>query len=145
MKAFRIFPVLFLAFLLIHCKPIQKTAVGMLIQNQWELQSLRGSTDLKNLFPSSLPFFDFDEAGKLSGFTGCNNFSGLYSLEGKDLKLDPGAITQKACLGEGENQFLEAIKQVNTFSGDAGKLILAGESGELMRLIPKNQEVKPAH
>ncbi len=139
MKAFRIIPIFFMVLMLANCKPIQKTAVGMLTNNQWELESLKGNSTLADLFPSGLPFLNFEEAGKLSGFGGCNNFSGIYSLEGKDLKLDPGAVTQKACLAEGENQFLEAIQQVKSFKGDSEKITLFGEAGELMSFVPKNQ------
>jgi len=138
MKVLRSVSIVLVVFLMSNCKPLQKTAFAMLEKNAWELGSLKGTNAISDLFPEGLPYLEFKEAGAMNGFTGCNSFSGIYSLEGESLKLDPGAMTRKACPGPGENDFLNSLMQVTSFKGDSEKLTLFGDTGELMTLIPKN-------
>lgn len=138
MKVIRSISIILLVFLMVDCKPIQKTAMGFLGNKTWELNSLMGNSSIQELFSSGLPTLEFLEAGKLTGYSGCNDFSGIYSLEGEDLKLDPGAMTRKACPGEGESTFISALSQVEKFKSSGDKITLLGESGELMSFIPKN-------
>jgi len=89
-------------------------------------------------FASELPFLNFQEGGKLAGFAGCNNFNGNFNLEGTALKLDPGAMTRKACPGEGEKDFTSALSQVANFKVKKDKLtFLDGGAKELMSFIPQ--------
>lgn len=138
MKAFKLFPIFLLAFLLVECKTIQKTAMGQLGNVTWILQELNGNSAISELFPESTPTLNFNETGTLSGFTGCNNFSGIYSLEDSDLKLDPGAMTRKACPEVKEDEFLQALGMVNSFELDQSKLLLKGPAGDLMTFISQN-------
>jgi heat shock protein HslJ len=138
MKLIRSISIILLVFLMVDCKPIQKTAMDLLGNKTWELNSLAGITSLQDNFSSGLPTLEFLEAGRLTGFSGCNDFSGIYSLEGKNLKLDPGAMTRKACPGDGESSFISALSQVEKFKSSKDKITLLGESGELMSFIPKN-------
>jgi heat shock protein HslJ len=138
MKVIRSISIILLVFLMVDCKPIQKTAMGFLGNKTWELNSLMGNSSIQELFSSGLPTLEFLEAGKLTGYSGCNDFSGIYSLEGEDLKLDPGAMTRKACPGDGESTFISALSQVEKFKRSEDKITLLGESGELMSFIPKN-------
>lgn len=138
MKVFKSISIILLVFLMVDCKPVQKTAMGLLGNKTWELNSMNGIESLQESFPSGVPTLEFLEAGKLAGFSGCNNFSGVYSLEGKNLKLDPGAMTRKACPGNGESSFITALSQVTKFKSSDNEIILLGESGELMSFTPKN-------
>jgi putative lipoprotein len=65
--------------------------------------------------------------GVISGFTGCNEFTGGYVIDGDRLELDEIAATQKACLEgmEVEQRFLQALRRVNRFeiSGDSLQLL----------------------
>lgn len=138
MKVLRTISIILLVFLMVDCKPIQKTAMDFLGNKTWELNSLNGISSLEENFPSGLPTLEFLEAGKLTGFAGCNNFSGIYSLEGKDLKLDPGAMTRMACPGDGEATFITGLSQVKKFKRSGDEIKLLGDSGELMSFTPKN-------
>jgi heat shock protein HslJ len=80
---------------------------------------------------------DFLEGGKLAGFSGCNNFSGNFSLEGTGVKLDPGAITKKICSGTGDQGFLSAIEKASQLKVDKNKLTLLNGETELMSFVPK--------
>lgn len=111
--------------------------LSALIGKSWVLNSLMGSDlDLGN-FPAGAPTLNFLEGGNLAGFAGCNNFSGGFSLEGTDLKLDPGAITKKACQGSGEDEFLAALENVKNLRVEKEKLTLMDGATELMSFIPK--------
>lgn len=138
MKAFRSIPIFLLVLILAECKPIQKTALDQLGNVTWALQLLHGNSEISEMFPESVPTLNFNDTGTLSGFTGCNNFSGIYSLEDSDLKLDPGAMTRKACPNVKENEFLEALGKVNSFEVDQHKLTLKGTTGELMTFVPQD-------
>ncbi|SIN95153.1 META domain-containing protein [Algoriphagus halophilus] len=138
MKAFKLFPIFLLVFLLVECKTIQKTAMDQLGNVTWILQELNGNSAISELFPESIPTLNFNDTGTLSGFTGCNNFSGIYSLEDSDLKLDPGAMTRKACPDVKEDEFLQALGMVHSFELNQNKLILKGPAGDLMTFIPQN-------
>lgn len=137
MKAFRVIPIIFLAVVLANCKPVQKTAVGFLSNKTWILESLAGSADLSTDFQEEIPYLTFMEAGRLSGGSGCNVFSGIYKLEDASLELDPGAMTQKICTGVKEELFLTTLKGVTKFKKSGDWLVLQNESGDLMKLSPK--------
>lgn len=92
-----------------------------------------------NKFPDGLPFLSFLEGGKLAGFAGCNNFSGGFSLKGTSIKLDPGAMTRKACQGSGEDDFISALGKVKNIKAGKDKLTLLDGSTEIMTLIPKSK------
>src|SRR5262245_33153209 len=59
--------------------------------------------------PISLSFAD----GRISGRTGCNTFSGSYTLQGNSIKFGPIAVTRMMC-AEGvmtqEREFLKALE-----------------------------------
>lgn len=109
----------------------------MLTGNSWMLETLMGSGINLSDFSGDLPSLNFLDAGRLSGFSGCNSFNGNFSLEGASLKLDPGAMTQKACPGNGEQNFMSVLGKVNDLKIGKDKLTLMDGANELMTLIPK--------
>lgn len=111
--------------------------LSTLMGDSWVLTSLMGSEIDLGKFAAGAPTLNFLEGGSLAGFSGCNNFSGGFSLEGTDLKLDPGAITKKACPGTGENEFLTALQKVKSLKIEKEKLTLIDGVNELMSFIPK--------
>lgn len=113
--------------------------LSILTGNTWELSSLMGEDLDLNKFPDGLPSLSFLEGGKLAGFAGCNNFSGGFSLEGTSIKLDPGAMTRKACQGSGEDDFISALGKVKNIKAGKDKLTLLDGSTEIMTLIPKSE------
>ncbi len=113
--------------------------LSLLTGNSWVLSSLLGGGLDLGKFSGGLPSLDFLEGGKLAGFTGCNNFSGGFSLEGTGIKLDPGAMTRKACEGKGENEFISALGSVKNFKVGKEKLTLLDGATELMSFVPKKE------
>ncbi|WP_215223263.1 META domain-containing protein [Echinicola shivajiensis] len=126
--------VLFLGFS--SCSSVSSlNPMDLLTGNNWVLSSLMGGGLDK--FAGALPSLNFSDNGGLTGFTGCNNFNGNFELSGTGINLDPGAMTKKACPGDGENQFLGALKNVSNFKVAKDKLTLLDGAQELMTLIPQ--------
>lgn len=138
MNPFRAFSLGLLILVIQGCSSTSSvTPISLLTGKTWELSSLKGQSPDPSMFPAGLPSLDFLEAGRLAGFTGCNNFSGGFSLEATDLKLDPGAMTRKACPGTGESEFISSLDQVKNIKVVKDKLILLDGETEVMSLIPK--------
>ena len=101
----------------------------------WRLKELPGaqSAALAKLHrPVTLRF----ESGRLSGFAGCNNFSGSYALEGDQLKIGPVASTQMACAEPGssiETAFHKALSGTLRYAVDGDQLTATTASGDTMR------------
>ena len=71
--------------------------------------------------------------GQARGFSGCNNFTGGYQLEGSRLHLGQLASTMMACPEPGssiENSFQKAFAGSLEFTTDSDRLLLSGASGE---------------
>ena len=95
------------------------------LTGSWELDYIAGSTLIfQELYPRKRPTIIFDTLNNLvSGSTSCNNYVGKLIIN--DPKIDfsnPLAVTKMACLdskGNGENLFLETLKNVNNFTFNA--------------------------
>jgi heat shock protein HslJ len=77
----------------------------------------------------------FRSEGKVSGFTGCNRFTGSYSQDGDGLSIGPLATTRRACLPElmkREQQFLAMLGMVRHAEGTQLKLTLKGSDADVL-------------
>lgn len=75
------------------------------------------------------------EAGRVSGFSGCNTFRGSYALQGDQLTLAQLASTQMACDEPGmsiENVFLAAFAGALHAEVDGDRLSLTAASGQVL-------------
>ncbi|WP_026955335.1 META domain-containing protein [Algoriphagus vanfongensis] len=134
-----ILPVLFL-LIFNSCGSVSSiNPLNLLTKNPWVLSSLMGSGLDLNQFAGGLPSLNFLDGGKLAGFSGCNDFSGSFLLEQSGIALDPGAITKKACPGNGEQTFLNALSKVSDLKVDKDKLTLLQGANEVMTLVPKKE------
>ncbi len=73
------------------------------------------------------------EAGKVSGFAGCNSFFGTYTQQGTNLNFSSMASTRKACektVMQAESKFLSSLEKNRRFliSQDGMRLTLIGET-----------------
>lgn len=85
---------------------------------------------------------DFDNGNKhVSGFSGCNRFSGSYTLEANHISFGPLAVTRMACMGKAntlETHFLKLLKEVNAFSFENNELKLFNGDNLLITAIQNN-------
>lgn len=83
---------------------------------RWKLTELMGHP-VPATEPDMTPYLQFGEDGRVSGFAGCNQFTGAYELDGLSLRFKPMATTEKACLnGATEQQFLTTIQSIDNYS-----------------------------
>jgi heat shock protein HslJ len=75
------------------------------------------------------------EGNRLSGYAGCNNMAGGYTLSGDSLRFGPMAMTRRACIGDGANQletaFLAALEATASYRIIAKSLELRDKAGKL--------------
>jgi heat shock protein HslJ len=84
---------------------------------------------------------DFDSAGRVSGSTGCNRYTGVATRDGTSLRFGQLATTRRACvpaLMDQEQRFSQAMQDVRSYTvTTSGLLHLLGANGEaLLRLAP---------
>ncbi len=123
--------------LLLSCGSSSKIAqYSSLINTVWQLKSLTG-VDLSS-YTHGIPYLNFGTDGTLSGFDGCNNFTGPFTAEATgDLSISNLASQRKMCQGETGQSFLNALEEVSNFNLEGDQLNLANHAGTLMTLIPK--------
>ncbi len=139
MKKARLFSIALVFILFSGCSSVKSlNPLSLLTGNSWALSSLLGQGLDLSQFSGGVPFLNFMDDGKLTGFSGCNNFNGSFKLEGTDINLDPGAMTRKACPGTGEQDFISALSQVKNLKVGKDKLTLLDGAKELMSFVPKN-------
>ncbi len=102
-----------------------------LIDGNWEINYILNTPGtLDELYPRSKPNITFDSGeGKVAGLTGCNNFTGNFSMDGQQISIDSNlAVTRKMCPDmTGEDLFLETLKKINSYS--------VSEQGNTLNLI----------
>jgi putative lipoprotein len=84
---------------------------------EWTLSSLGGQPAGKGAGDKPATLLLTDISGRASGFAGCNQFSGTYSLAGNSLTFGPLALTRMACAdgSELERRYTMALEQTTDF------------------------------
>ncbi len=109
------------------CKnPKQTTAISKKVaanpselNGTWQLDYISGPRiAFEGLYPGKKPQINFDVANsRISGNTGCNNFSGPVRIDGSKISFNELlALTKMFCPGEGETVFLETLKKINLWA-----------------------------
>lgn len=79
----------------------------------------------------------FTQDGALSGFSGCNHFSGQYILtgemlpDGKGMQIGPLVSTLMYCkdTGDLESQYLEILQDASSYEITGSQLVITSELG----------------
>ena len=105
-KMNRMKKMLMLICLLIAFAGTAYTQQKTLLEGSWKLVS--GSSDVFRRTPADqVPQLNFDVAGRVTGFTGCNQLTGEYTLDKNQISLGQLIITKKSC----ENMNVEMMIQ----------------------------------
>ena len=93
----------------------------------WTVSTIAGQPTV----PTAQPTIVFGSDGSISGSTGCNTYSGTFTVSGSQLTVGPLATTRKACTDEAvsaqESAFTAALGSATTFAvGSDGNLTLKG-------------------
>lgn len=79
----------------------------------------------------------------LSGYSGCNNFSGSFTQENNTIKIGPLASTKKMCPDiSSEDMLFKALANTEKINMNTGKLELANSSGESLLKASAIEEVQ---
>lgn len=108
-----------------------------LAETQWRLVVLNGENILETInVDLTLSPDDKNSEGTVFGSTGCNRYSGTYSLEGDQLTINILAVTARMCdeSMETEDAFLAALQDELTFQIQYNRLILTSENNGLLFL-----------
>ena len=82
--------------------------------------------------PRAVPRLEFVREGRVSGYTGCNLFSGTWKMEGDEVRVGALASTKRLCLGpegETEKRVLAALAQGNRGKRVGGRLVFTAPGG----------------
>ena len=105
------------------------------IHGKWVAEDLKGWNFPKDKKQEQVPFIIFNPFTKsVSGFTGCNRFSGTYKQNQNTLSFGAMASTKMYCSGSAENFFLQVLKDANTFELRNDNLLLKKDDEVLMIL-----------
>ncbi len=91
----------------------------------WVLTEMGGTADFANIVPT----LSFGGDGTVSGFAGCNTFTGTYTIDGQALSFGPLASTKMACeppASAVEAEYLGALAGVGEWTLTDGGLDLSG-------------------
>lgn len=81
----------------------------------------------------------FDAQGRVSGSTGCNNYSGTYSVEGSKIEMGALKVTKRGCVPSLEMQqqrFVIILQKVSSWTIDSqGRLVLQAEDGRTITAL----------
>jgi heat shock protein HslJ len=107
------------------------TPVAALVATSWDLATYRSDGSMA---PASAPAtLTFDTRSRLSGSTGCNSFSGTYTVTDTKLIIALGPMTTKACTSAAvtaqEAALTEQLPMVRTYLIAARALTLSGTGG----------------
>ncbi len=104
------------------------------VNGSWELHSMEGwDGDSANLHRGK-PMLLLDiAAGSISGHTGCNNFSGNFTITDKTITF-PGnmAMTKMACPGTLEQLFTTQLQGAYTYNVSESQLLLSRDGMVVM-------------
>lgn len=99
---------------------------SLLTGTEWQVEDIAG----KGITDSAPITLAFSPDGRIAGSTGCNRFTGGYTLTGEGLNLLPAGVTLMACpeaLMTQERRMLDSLEQVSRFDlDDSGALLLIG-------------------
>ena len=95
---------------------------------KWILKTIDG-VEVKHSITQAFITFTED---RVSGFSGCNSFSGTYYLSGSVLKLDEIISTMRGCIGDNpERAFFAVLQRADACVVVVNKLIMKQMNEEI--------------
>jgi len=122
-----------------------KTTTDQVSGNQalmgtWNLATLNGKTISALEHGRVINLTLSEENNHASGFAGCNNFMGSYTLDGSNLEFSPMATTRKACRNQdfNEQDFLSIFSEVTSYKIKDGQLRLLNTEKQVIATFNKD-------
>ncbi|MEZ0243298.1 MAG: META domain-containing protein [Sphingomonas sp.] len=107
------------------------------VDGNWRVQTIAGRPVVQGT-TVSVRF----ENGRVSGNTGCNSFSGRFTLDRGRLSTGPLITTRRACMGRFQNAQERDLlgllgERLSVSRNRNGKLVLTGSRGRTLVLAPE--------
>ena len=104
-----------------------------LIGTNWTLDSIYSGDAVSSVISGTAITAVFDHEGRVSGSTGCNRYSGSYTVAETSLSISSLGSTKMACQGPGimqqESTYLASLSTAAGFTISGNRLSLADERG----------------
>jgi heat shock protein HslJ len=110
------------------------------LNGTWEMNYITGKRiAFEGLYPNKKPMLIFQfPSNEVRGNTSCNGFGGRVTIDGNKISFSNLVSTLMACEGNGEQSFVQALKNVVSYSfTDENTLVLHDKNGMLMRFTRK--------
>lgn len=109
------------------------SALDILLAHNWKLTTLNGKSIQQNINSTSIGFAFDENKQRVSGFSGCNQFSGSFIATESNLTFKQMLSTQMACgeVDKIEWQFLKTLAETTSYKTANG----------ILQLIDKNKHV----
>ncbi|MGD8358709.1 MAG: META domain-containing protein [Lysobacterales bacterium] len=108
-------------------------------ETTWRLAEINGQAATPGAGGNELTLTLRSDESQVGGFSGCNQFTGGFTLEGDQLSFGPLVSTRKMCAEgmEQEAQYQEALAKVRRFELSEGSLSLFDGEGQKILLFNK--------
>ena len=105
-----------------------------LVNTYWKLVKLNDKPVQTGLDEKELFIQLLEEESRVSGYSGCNNFSGGYELEKDSIKFGMLMSTKKMCIDAmaQEQEFLAALSETVRYAIEGKKLFLYNSEGQVV-------------
>lgn len=111
-----------------------------LTSRQWNMRDMNGQSVLNSVYVT------FRRDGTVNGNSGCNSFSGTYTVSGQKLTIGPLAMTKRACtpaLNAQEARFMGILQNVTGWTTeDENRVFLKTDNGQY--LLAEGSPFQPA-
>lgn len=108
------------------------TKNDMAYEGQWILVSLNDKS-FSQSNTQDIPMLEISgDENIISGSTGCNRLNGQVKVEGDHIRIENITTTRMACRDNYEKEFLQAIKNINSYRVEENQLMLMHDEEEIL-------------
>jgi heat shock protein HslJ len=106
-----------------------------LSETVWHLESIAEDESVVSILEGTEITAYFAEDGTLSGLAGCNNYSGMYQVDGELIQIELGPLTMMFCdqpegVMDQEEAYLVVLDSVTSFQIVGDRLMMRDENGQ---------------
>jgi heat shock protein HslJ len=122
--------------------PIIDTNLDLKLKNtKWTFKAFNLDDELKDAIDGITVNLEFNENGKLAGSSGCNSYTGTYTvISGKSIAITAATVTLIDCeqdINTQEADFIDGLKNSKTAEIEGNQLRLYAEGGKTGLVLEK--------
>jgi len=138
MKKFVILIIVIAISVFTSCSTTKAMPVEILTTTTWQLAEINGNGINVDSYKRGIPSITFTTDNKVTGNSGCNNFSGSYNLNDVGgMTISRVIATKMFCDGVNESEFFNALDKVTMSKTTKDKLTLMNGVEEVIVFVPK--------